>query len=199
MRLIGLTGGIGSGKSLIAGMFATLGIPVYESDAKAKSIMTTAPVRSKIISLLGPEAYTDNALNASWIASKVFTDEEKLDQLNAIVHPAVYDDLVRWASEKPQTKSPYLLQESAILFEENLTARFDSIIMIAANEEVRISRVIARDGVSRESVLKRMAHQWKDEKKIPLSDFVIFNDEGRSLITQVIDIDRMIRAQITTG
>lgn len=161
--------------------------------------MLTAPVRSKIISLLGPEAYTDNALNASWIASEVFTDEKKLDQLNAIVHPAVFDDLIKWASEDQQAKSPYLIQESAILFEENLTERFDAVILVAAGEEERISRVIARDGVTRDSVLKRMAHQWKDEKKIPLSDFVIFNDAGRSLITQVIDIDRILRARITSG
>ena len=199
MRLIGLTGGIGSGKSLVSGMFVTLGIPVYESDSRAKSIMITPPVRSKIISLLGPEAYKDNALNTSWIAAEVFADERKLEQLNAIVHPAVYKDLMNWAAEEQQAQSPYLLQESAILFEENLTARFEAIIMVAADQEERISRVIARDGVTRESVLKRMAHQWNDEKKIPLSDFVIFNDAGRSLITQVMDIDKMLRARITGG
>ena len=198
MKLIGLTGGIGSGKSTVAGIFMTLGIPVYESDSQAKSLMTSdKSTREKIITLFGQEAYLENEqLNRSYIASKVFTDTHLLDQLNAIVHPAVYDDLMKWANQDSQKKAPYLIQESAILFEENLTDRFEAIILVVAEQETRISRVMERDKVSRDKILKRINLQWNDEKKIPLSDFVIFNDSERSLITQVTDIDKMIRSTL---
>ena len=195
MKLIGLTGGIGSGKSMVATIFSNLGIPVYESDSRAKMIMESdTSLRNGIIELLGPAAYNDDHLNRAWIASQVFSDQEKLDQLNAIIHPAVYKDLMKWSEQDEQKNAPYLIQESAILFEENLTNRFDAIILVVADQETRITRVIARDNVQREKVMKRIQHQWPDEKKIPLSDYVIFNDGERSLMAQVMDIDRMIRA-----
>ena len=195
MKLIGLTGGIGSGKSTVAGLFRTLGIPVYESDARAKFLMNEdLNVREQIIQLLGTEAYTiDQQLNRSWVASKVFMDPSLLKQLNAIVHPAVYKDLKRWANEEPQYASPYLLQESAILFEEELISRLQAIILVVAPEETRITRVMKRDGSSDEQIRNRMKFQWPDEKKIPLSDFIIYNDYERPLISQVMDIDLMIR------
>jgi dephospho-CoA kinase len=198
MKLIGLTGGIGSGKSTVAGMFQILGIPVYESDSMAKSLMTSdKPTKEKIIDLFGQEAYLGNDhLNKSYIASIVFADTQKLDQLNAIVHPAVYSDLMKWSDLETQKGAPYLIQESAILFEENLTDRFEAIILVVADQETRISRVMARDKVSRDKILKRVQHQWRDEKKIPLSDYVIFNDGERSLITQVTYIDKMIKIRV---
>ena len=195
MKLIGLTGGIGSGKTTVAGLFRTLGIPVFESDARAKWLMNEDEiVRAQIIRLFGPDAYTNNQeLNRSWVASKVFTDQALLKQLNAIVHPAVYEDLKRWAAEEPQSSAPYLLQESAILFEEDLISRLQAIILVVASEETRISRVLKRDGSTADQIRNRMKFQWADEKKIPLSDFIIFNDGERSLIAQVMDIDQMIR------
>ena len=195
MKLIGLTGGIGSGKTTVAGLFRTLGIPVFESDARAKWLMNEDEiVREQIIRLFGPDAYTNNQeLNRSWVASKVFTDQALLKQLNAIVHPAVYEDLKRWAAEEPQSSAPYLLQESAILFEEDLISRLQAIILVVASEETRISRVLKRDGSTADQIRNRMKFQWADEKKIPLSDFIIFNDGERSLIAQVMDIDQMIR------
>ncbi|MGB4847443.1 MAG: dephospho-CoA kinase [Saprospiraceae bacterium] len=195
MKLIGLTGGIGSGKTTVASIFTTLGIPVYNSDARAKLLMNAnEELRKKIIDLFGQEAYSDNLeLNTSWMASRVFNDREQLLKLNSIVHPAVFKDLVEWSSQPEQLTAPYLIQESAILFEENLTDRFDGIILIVASEEIRVSRVMQRDNVTRENILQRISNQWPDEKKIPLSDFVIFNDGVRLLIEQVRDIDQMIR------
>src|SRR5687768_9146313 len=198
MNLIGLTGGIGSGKSTVAEVFMTLGIPVYESDARAKLILANnSDIRRQIIDLLGAEAYQQDALNRSWIASQVFADRAKLEKLNAIVHPAVYEDLKVWASEESQSGAPYVIQESAILFEENLTSRLKAIILVVADEETRIARVIERDQITKEKVKERMMHQWTDEIKIPLSDYIIFNDADRSVINQVMDIDKMIRASLT--
>lgn len=195
MILIGLTGGMGAGKSTVADLFKTLGIPVYNSDERAKALMSSnQEVRKSIEDLLGADAYTSNGeLNRSWIASQVFSDPVKLDKLNAIVHPAVHQDIEKWAVEPAQKNAPYMLQETAILFEENLVSRMNAVILVVADIEERVSRIQKRDHISREQILDRMKHQWTDEQKIPLSDYVIFNDQGRSLIRQVTDIDAMIR------
>jgi dephospho-CoA kinase len=196
MKLIGLTGGIGSGKSTVAGMFRTLGIPVYESDQRARILMeTNASLRSSIKSLLGEDAFLpDGTLNRGWIAQQVFSDPIRLKQLNAIVHPAVYLDLLAWSEEAGQKSAPYLLQESAILFEEHLTDRLTAMILVVADEQTRIERVMKRDHTGEEAVRQRMKNQWQDHEKIPLSDYVIYNDGERSLIDQVMDIHQMIIA-----
>jgi len=199
MNLIGLTGGIGSGKTTVASIFNTLGIPVYDSDFRAKHLMNSeADIKEQIITLFGKEAYTPaNELNRHYIASRVFSDQTQLEQLNAIVHPAVYKDLLAWSKEHNQVSSPYLIQESAILFEENLTRRLNAIILVVAPEELRIERTMSRDNVTRDEVLKRIKLQWPDEKKIPASDYVIYNDGERPLIDQARDIDLMIRSGIS--
>ena len=201
MKLFGLTGGIGSGKSTVASVFKTLGIPVYESDARAKELMTSHPdVKSQIKDLLGENAYhPDDSLNRKWIAERVFTDTLLLEQLNEIVHPAVYQDLLNWSKQEDQLKAPYLIQESAILFEENLTSRLTGAILVVADKETRIARVMQRDQVTREHIERRMGHQWDDAKKIPLCDYVIFNDKDRSLIQQVRDVDLLIRTTLKAG
>lgn len=195
MNLIGLTGGIGSGKSTVAAIFKTLGIPVYDSDQRAKHLMNfNDGLKNKIIDLLGAEAYSKKGeINRTWIANRIFTNRELLIQLNAIVHPAVYEDLKDWTTLPQQLSAPYFIQESAILFEENLTERLNGIILIIASEETRIRRVMERDRTSKEEVLKRISHQWSDEKKVPFSDYVIYNEGTKSLIAQVEDIDTMIR------
>ena len=195
MKLIGLTGGIGSGKSTIAEIFQTLGIPVFDSDRRAKFLMHSNPkLREEIINLFGREAYSANyELNRAFIASSVFKDPEMLQKLNALVHPAVFEDLVEWVQQPPQAEAPYLLQESAILFEADLASRFSAIILVIAPPDVKISRVIARDGMSKEAIEERMRNQWPDDQKIPFADYIIYNDGIRSLIAQVTDIDRMIR------
>lgn len=195
MNLIGLTGGIGSGKSTVASIFSTLGIPVYDSDYRAKYLMNSEEdLKEKIINLFGNEAYSpENELNRPYIASLVFSDPTQLEKLNAVVHPAVYKDLLDWSAQQNHETAPYLIQESAILFEENLTRRLSAIILVVAPEELRIERTMNRDSVTREEVSKRMKLQWPDEKKIPASDYVIYNDGERPLIDQVRDIDLMIR------
>jgi dephospho-CoA kinase len=200
MKLIGLTGGIGSGKSTVAEIFGTLGVPVYNSDQQAKHLMNTnEKMRKEIIQLFGNEAYTAGVINRGYLASRVFSDPALLASLNAIVHPAVFEDLGIWSQNESQSSAPYLIQESAILFEENLTARFPAIILVVANAEIRIARVMSRDNVPREKVEERMKHQWPDERKIPLSDFVIYNDGDQSLLHQVMDIDKIIRSVIIDG
>lgn len=195
MKLIGLTGGIGSGKTLIAGIFQTLGIPVYSSDSRAKDLMKNdQQVRQEILKVFGEAAYDrDQNLNRQWIADQVFNNHDLLQRLNDIVHPAVFRDLTSWAQEEPQTKAPYLLQESAILFEENLYRRMTANILVVAPEDIRIERVIHRDGRSRQAVEARMKNQWADDKKIPMADYIIYNDGERPLISQIMDIDQMIR------
>lgn len=200
MKLIGLTGGIGSGKSTVAGLFRTLGIPVYESDSRAKFLMNNDPgLRQQIVALLGSESYTSqHEINRAWIASKVFNNPPLLSQLNGIVHPAVFQDLVDWIALDTQQQAPYLIQESALLFEEDLAKRFRAIILVVAPAEVRIDRVMKRDGITRDAVLRRIENQWPDDRKIPLSDFIIYNDGEHALIEQVMDIDKMI-LHLTNG
>ncbi len=201
MKLIGLTGGIGSGKSTVADLFRTLGIPVYESDLRAKLLMqSNAHVRHELITLFGTEAYNqDQALNRKWIADQVFSNPALLKQLNEIVHPAVFQDLIDWANEPSQQKAPYLLQESALLFEENLAKRMTAVVLVVAPEEIRIERVIKRDQITRSEVINRIKNQLPDDQKIPGADYIIYNDGERSLIDQVMDIDRMIRALPNKG
>jgi dephospho-CoA kinase len=195
VKIIGLTGSIGSGKSTVADIFLTLSIPVYESDARAKLLMNTNEVlKDKIKELLGPQSYSNGEINRGWIAEKVFADKHLLDQLNAIVHPAVKKDAIAWANDPSNAKAPYVIKESAILFEKDLAEELEAIILVVAPADIRIQRVMERDHITRQQVEERMQHQWTDEKKIPLSDFVIFNDGERSLIEQVMDIDQMIRA-----
>lgn len=196
--LIGITGGIGSGKSTVAGLFQTLGIPMFDADASAKQIMTTnKDVKQALISLLGDKAYTaEGILDRSFVASMVFENKPLLEKMNRIVHPEVYKDLLLWMSHDHQKKAPYLMQESAILFEENLVDRFYKIILVVAPEDIRIERVVARDKTTPEQVKKRIANQWPDEKKLPMADFIIYNDGNRPLIRQVRDIDSMIKEMI---
>ena len=196
MKLIGLTGGIGSGKTTVAGLFRTLGIPVFESDQRAKMLMRfNAQVRQKITALFGSDAYSgDGEVNRKWIAGQVFTNPVLLQQLNDIVHPAVFQDLIDWANEASQQNAPYLIQESALLFEEDLAKRMTAVVLVIAPEEIRIERVMKRDLSTREDVLNRIKNQLPDEQKIPGADYIIYNDGERSLIEQVMDIDRMIRA-----
>jgi len=197
MKIIGLTGGIGSGKSTVADLFRTLSIPVYESDARAKNLMNTnAELRNKIEKLLGPQSYINGEINRPWIAEQVFGNKELLHQLNSIVHPAVQADAITWANSPELVNSPYVIKESAILFEENLAEQLDGIILVVAPVTIRIERVMARDGMTKDQVEERIQHQWTDEMKIPLSDYVVYNDGERSIIEQVIEIDRMIRATI---
>ena len=185
---VGLTGGIGSGKSTVAVFFQELGVPVYNSDSRARELMEeNDQLRQAVSRLLGPEAYRESSLNREYIASRVFRDKALLGQLNDLVHPAVRKDFLAWAERQ---KAPYILQEAAILFENGAYMAFDAMILVTAPEEIRIQRVIERDAVSRESVTERMKNQWKTSQQIPLADFVIENTDLEKTRKQVGRIHR---------
>ncbi|QXP53440.1 dephospho-CoA kinase [Cellulophaga sp. HaHa_2_1] len=188
MMIVGLTGGIGSGKTTVAKMFHALGVPVYNSDIEAKKLMVTSEVlKVKIKELLGTESYTDHKLNRTYIADKIFTDPDLLAQLNAIVHPAVKEHFITWVGDQ---NSDYIIQETAIIFENNSQDKFDKIILVTAPESVRIQRVTSRDTISETKVKERIANQWADDKKAALSDFVINNLELDKTTVLVAEIHK---------
>lgn len=173
MKIVGLTGGIGSGKTTVAKMFASLGIPVYNSDIEAKKLtQTSEKIRRELILLLGEEIFADGVLNRKLMADKIFNDNSLLQKTNAIIHPEVAEHFRQWAAAQ---KAPYVIKEAAILFESGSAALCDLVILVTAPEKERIQRVLERDGVSEEDVRARMDNQWSDAKKIELSDFVIEN------------------------
>jgi dephospho-CoA kinase len=190
MKIIGLTGGIGSGKTTVAKLFEELGAPVYNSDLKAKKLMQESKeIRNAIVDLLGEESYALKKLNKKYIADKVFGDKELLQKLNAIVHPAVRKDFISWVKKK---KTPYVIQEAAILFENNSYKIFDKVILVKAPKEARLERILARDNISREEILARMENQWNDSKKIPLADYIIENTDLEETKLQVEKIHHQL-------
>ena len=173
---VGLTGGIGSGKTTIANLFALhFSIPIYIADTKAKELVANnKQLEQEIVTLLGEEAFVEGRYNTSFVAQEVFSNKEKLDKLNAIIHPYVQQDFLQW---KQSQQAPYVIKEAAILFESGSYRDCDFIIMVTAPLEERIKRVMLRDKIDRETVEKRIKNQWNDEKKIELSTFVIENRE----------------------
>ena len=192
--IIGLTGGIGSGKSTVAQMFKALGVPVYDSDKEAKALMTNSKsLRKAIIALFGETAYHGQNLNRKYIASRVFTNKNLLQELNAVVHPAVKDHFKAWVKEQ---NAPYVIQESALIFEEQNAALYDAVILVVAPEETRLQRVIERDGTTREEVLSRMAHQLSDKEKAQLANFTIQNINLEPTKEQVVKIHGELLSEI---
>ncbi len=170
----GITGGIGSGKSTAAKFFEELGIPVYNSDTKAKTIQNeNSEVKVKIIAAFGEEAYNENGLNKPFISKQVFQNNEKLKLLNSIVHPAVFQDFEDW---KKAQKSDIVMKEAAILIESGSYKDCDVVISVVVDIETRIARTIERDGLSREEILARINNQISDEERIVKSDFIIDNN-----------------------
>ena len=191
MIVVGLTGGIGSGKSTIAKAFAALGIAVFNSDEQAKALIANnAQVKERIIAAFGEEAYQNGEYNRAYIAQIVFNNSEKLAILNGIVHPALAEYFKQWAKEQT---SPYVLKEAAILFESGSYKDCDYIITVTAPEEVRIARVMARDHCTEAQVRARMAQQWSDAQRIALSDAVIENIDLERAKEQVKRINDELR------
>lgn len=190
MIVVGLTGGIGSGKTTVANFFKELGVPVYITDTEAKILMNASePLKRSIIDLFGKEAYSNNTLDRKFIASQVFRDKPLLDSLNALVHPAVRQDFEAW---KLRQRAPYVLYETAILFEEGGYKNCDFVILVTASRELKIERLLQRDQSSIEEIEARMAHQWSDEKKISLADFVIENNELKNTFKKVREIHEIL-------
>ncbi len=190
MKVVGLTGGIGSGKSTVAKMFEKLGVSVYISDDEAKKLMNEDDeVKKKIIALLGENSYVDEKLNRTYIANIVFNDTTKLEKLNAIVHPAVALHFDSWKSLQD---SVYVIKEAAILFENGGYKKCDYTILVSVPSKVRIQRVLKRDSITEEQLRSRMNNQWEDAKKIPLADFVIYNMDIEDAEKQVCKIHEVI-------
>ncbi len=193
MLKIGLTGGIGSGKSTVAKVFETLGIPVYYADNAAKLLMNEDPIlKANIISLFGDNAYQDGQLNRPHIASIVFNDPVKLEQLNSWVHPATIQAAESWMH---QQNSPYAIKEAALIFESGAQEQLDFVIGVKAPLALRIQRTIQRDGITREEVLMRMQRQLEESMKMKLCDFIIVNDEQQLIIPQVLALHEKLIQQ----
>lgn len=187
MIRIGLTGGIGSGKSTVSKIFQVIGIPVYEADSRARKLMLTDPLlRDKIKAAFGERAYSGGNLNRSYLADIVFSNEEKLRQLNEIVHPAVIRDFGYWTQE--QSAFHYVIHEAAILFESGAYKGMDYNINVHADRDLRLKRVVKRDNTLPEKVLQRMDKQMGDKERSTLADFQIHNNDDDILIPQVIDL-----------
>lgn len=186
--LIGVTGGIGSGKSTVCKIFEVLGHQVYYADDRAKWLMQNEPsLINEIKGLFGEMAYKDNRLDRTFIAEQVFKNEELLTKLNGLVHPAVADDLKRWAAT--HQKERILFDEAALLFDNGSYKKMDKMILVVAPEELRIERVVARDPHrTSESVKEIINNQMSDEQKSELTDFIIYNDGRSSLIKQVMEL-----------
>lgn len=184
--IVGLTGGIGSGKSTVAKMFKKLGVPVYDSDKRAKKLMVISKeLREAIITAFGKDSYQNKNLNKSYLAEKVFNDEKQLKKLNSLVHPAVKKDFLNWSKKQ---KSPYVIQETALIYENQMQDKYDKVILVTAPQNERIERVVTRDKVAYEKVLARIKNQLNDEQKIPLADYVIDNKMMATTQKKVIEV-----------
>lgn len=190
-KIIGLTGGIGSGKTTIANEFLSLGVPVYIADDEARKLMQSTEVINAIRAVFGNEVFEKDILNREKLAEIVFSNPEKLEQLNAIVHPAVKKHFEHWLLQ--HTAAPYVIYEAAILFESGSYKNCDLIITVTAPIESRIHRVIERDKTTREQVLKRINAQWTDEQRISKSDFIIENTSIETTKLEVVKILKILK------
>lgn len=184
-KIIGLTGGIGSGKSTVAKLFEQAGFPVYLADDAGKKVMQDPQVAQAIVAALGDSVWDGTQLDRKAIAELVFKDEQALAKLNAIVHPAVAADFKKWCALQT---SDIVLKEAAILFESGSYTACDLVFTVVADEDLRIQRVMQRDGVSAEQVRSRMNNQWSDEEKIKRSDKVIVNNSMQEMTAEVEEI-----------
>ena len=190
MLKIGLTGGIGSGKSTVAKVFETLGIPVYYADDAAKRLMNTSQeLKATLISHFGEATYVSGELDRKHLASIVFNNKEKLDLLNSLIHPVTIQDADEWMNRQ---SAPYSIKEAALLFESGATEKLDYVIGVYAPQHLRIQRVMQRDGLSTDEVLKRISRQIDEEMKMKLCNFVIRNSDRELVLPQILAIHQTL-------
>jgi dephospho-CoA kinase len=198
-KIIGLTGGIGSGKSIVAKVFANIGIPVFDADAAAKNIMhSNVIVKDRLIQIFGKEVYSLNdkgveQLNRIYLSKIVFSDPEKLALLNSIIHPITIQASIDWAN---QQSAPYVIKEAALFFESGSSLGVHKIIGVSAPKALRIHRVMKRDSCTKEDVEKRMSHQIEESIKMKLCDWIIINDEQHLVLPQVVSLHETIIADL---
>lgn len=192
-KIVGLTGGIGSGKSTVARIFIEIGVPVYFADDAGKLVMTDQDVIQKIRNAFGDSVITDNSIDRKKLSQIVFNSPEQLQLLNQIVHPAVANHFVNWLNQ--HQLEPIIIKEAAILFESGTHVNCDSVITVIASEAIRIKRVMERDSVTEEEVNARIRNQWTDEQRIKESDFIIYNNGNEDLKNQVFEIYNKLLAR----
>lgn len=190
MFKVGLTGGIGSGKSKVAELLSNRGVAVYDSDGRAKALMTSDEVlRAALIEAFGAECYTDVGLNRAWLAERVFNNEEELCKLNAIVHPAVMSDFAEWAEIQ---ECDYVVMESAILLEAGLESHVDVVVAVMAPKELRLQRAMQRDGATEEQIEERMRNQMSDDERTERAKYAIVNIDLEELEEDVEQLHRRL-------
>lgn len=189
---VGVTGGIGSGKSTVCHIFRILKVPVFDADTVAKNLLLeNEEIRHGIINLFGNDVYLpDGSVNRKLIAQIIFNDEVQLKKMNQLVHPVVRDEFFKW---KVQQKAPYVIHEAAILFESGFFKLMDLVLLITAPEHMQIERVMKRDGITEAQVKERMKRQMPNNKKEQLADLVLVNDNKNLLLPEIIEIDKKIK------
>ena len=193
MLRVGLTGGIGSGKSTVAKILEVLGIPVYYADTAARRLMNEdEELKKTIIDHFGKDSYRNDQLNRSYIASLVFNDKDKLELLNSLTHPATIRDANQWMQKQ---NAPYIIKEAALIFESGSAEHLDHVIGVYTPAPLRIQRIMHRDKITREEVLQRMSRQIDEEIKMRLCDSVLVNDEQQLLMPQVLELHKKLSNQ----
>lgn len=194
MQKIGITGSIGSGKSIVCKIFEQLGVPIYNADERAKLLMiSNAEIINKVKLLFGHESYSETGeLNRKHLSDIAFNNKDLLTQLNQIVHPIVFKDFDNWLLKKEQLNINYIIKEAALMFETDSYKKLDKFIVVTAPMELRISRTMQRDSILKEQVLSRMNNQLSQEEKLAKADYEIINDEQTSLIEQVFSLHQLL-------
>ena len=194
MLTVGITGGIGSGKSTVCRVFSVLGVPVFQADNVARRLQDEdLQIKSSLIELFGPNIYAENGLlNRRKLAHIVFSNPDYLMQVNGLVHPAVHREFEHWKGLK--SGFPYVLYEAAILFETGRASKFDYTILVIAEEKERLERVLKMDNLSAEAILQRIRNQMSDKEKIELADFVIKNNDNQLIIPEILKLDQFLKS-----
>ena len=191
--IVGITGSIGSGKSIVSHIFETLGIPVYYSDVEAKKLYDNTDFQKKLLALFGRKVFDKDGIpDKKLIAELVFNDKSALQQLNALIHPAVKIHFLEWVEKQKRCGNTYVIQESALLFESGFDSLFDKIITVYAEEKTLIERIQKRDNISEEQILARIRNQMPAEEKKNRADFVIINDEVQLIMPQILSIHEQL-------
>ena len=191
MKKIGITGGIGSGKSTVSQIFKSLGVGVYNSDQISKNILLkNLQIKKKIIYLFGKKILTNKKIDTQKISQIIFNDKEKLKSMNSIMHPAIKNHFKNWLK---QQKGDYIIKESAIIFETKIEKNFDQIILVKSSRNIKINRIMKRDNISKDLILSIMKNQYSDDLTSTKADYIINNDNKKFLIPQVLKLDKIFR------